>query len=96
MLILGIKLKAGVDAHRLESFIKKWVPELEKSTRIGSLTSLKLFSSAHTGSRLDEFVLMVDGFVVGPSLDGLKELCDVVYSFECGETESWPKQHTKH
>lgn len=96
MLILGIKLKKGVDAHHLELAIKKLVPDLEKSRRIGSLSSLKLFSSAHTGTRLDEFVLMIDGFVAGPSLTGLEELCDVVYSFECEETGSWPKGSAKH
>jgi len=96
MLIVAIKLKAGVDAHRLESFVKKWVSELEESTRSGSLTSLKLYSSDKTNTRLDEFVLMIDGFVEGPSLDGLKELSDVVYSFHCAETGSWPKGSGKH
>ena len=96
MLIVAVKLKAGVTAHRLETFIKKWVPDLEQSRRIGSLTSLKLYSSAHTGVRLDEFVLMIDGFVAGPSLSGLEELCDVVYSFECEETGSWPMGSGKH
>ena len=95
MLIIAIKLKAGVDRHRLDSFLKKWIPELERSTRIGSLSSMKLYSSAHTGVRLDEFVLMIDGFVQGPPLDGLKELCNVVYSFECEETGSWPKGSEK-
>ena len=96
MLILCIKLKPGVDAHRLESFIKKSLPELERSTRIGSLTSMKLYSSAHTGSRLDEFVLTIEGFVTGPSLSGLEDICTVVYSFECSESGSWPKGSAKH
>jgi hypothetical protein len=96
MLIVAIKLKAGVDAHRLDSFIQKLVPELQRSTRIGSLTSLKLYSSAHTGVRLDEFVLTIDGFMQEPPLTGLEELCDVVYSFECEETGSWPKGSGKH
>jgi hypothetical protein len=96
MLIVAIKLKAGVDTHHLQSFIKRWVPDLEQSRRIGMLSSLKLYSSAHTGVRLDEFVLMIDGFVAGPSLTGLEELCDVVYSFECEETGSWPKGSAKH
>ena len=34
MLIVAIKLKPGVDAHRLKSFINKWVPELEAKSRI--------------------------------------------------------------
>ena len=68
MLIVAIKLKAGVDAHRLESFITKWVPELEAKSRFGSLTSLKLYGSSKTDSRRDEFVLMIDGFVEGPVL----------------------------
>jgi hypothetical protein len=96
MLIVAIKLKAGVTAHHLESFIKKWVPDLQELRRIGSLSSLKLYSSAHTGSRLDEFVLMIDGFVSGPPLDGLEKLCEIVYSFECEETGSWPKGSAKH
>ena len=96
MLILCVKLKPGVDAHRLESFIKKSLPELERSTRIGSLTSMKLYSSDKTNTRLDEFVLMIEGFVEGPSLDRLKELSDVVYSFHCAETGSWPKGTGKH
>ena len=96
MLIVAIKLKPGVTTHRLESFIKKWVPDLEESRRIGRLTSLKLYSSAHTGVRLDEFVLMIDGFVSGPPLDGLEELCDVLNSFECEEMGSWPKGSAKH
>jgi hypothetical protein len=66
-------------------------PELQQLTRAGTLSSLKMYSSSHTGTRLDEFVLMIDGFVQGPSLDGLEKLCDVVYSFECEETGSWPK-----
>jgi hypothetical protein len=93
VLILGVKLKAGVDAHRFESFINnKWIPDLKEPRRIGSLTSLKMFSSSHTGTRLDEFVLMVNGFVQAPpSMVDLEDLCDVVYSFECEETGSWPK-----
>jgi hypothetical protein len=96
MKIVAIRLKSGVTAHHLESFIKKWVPDLQESRRIGMLTSLKLYSSAHTGSRLDEFVLMIDGFVTGPPLTGLEEFCEVVYSFECEETGSWPKGSAKH
>ena len=96
MLIVAIKLNPGIDAHRLESFIKKWVPELEAKTRFGSLTSLKLYSSSKTDSRLDEFVLMIDGFVEGPPLSGLEELCEVVYSFQCEETGAWPKDSAKH
>ena len=95
MLIVAIKLKAGVDAHRLQTFLKKWIPDLQESRRIGSLTSFKLYSSAHTGARLDEFVLMIDGFVTGPPLGGLEELGDVVYSFECEETEV-PHGSKKH
>jgi hypothetical protein len=91
-----IVAKASVDAHRLESFLKKWVPELEESTRSGSLTSLKLYSSDKTNTRLDEFVLKIDGFIEGPSLDVLKELSEVVYSFHCAETGSWPKGSGKH
>jgi hypothetical protein len=91
MLIVGIKLKPGVDADRLQSFIEKWVPDLEKSTRIGALTSLKLYGSSVADTRLDEFVLMIDGFVEGPPLVRLEELCDVVYGFQCEETGSWPK-----
>jgi hypothetical protein len=91
MLIVAVKLKAGLDGHRLESFINKWVPELERSTRIGSLNSLKMFSSSHTGTRRDEFVLTIDGFVQAPPMEGLEELGEVIYSFECEETGSWPK-----
>jgi hypothetical protein len=96
MLILGIKLKKGVDAHHLESAIEKLVPDLQEQRRIGSLSSLKLFCSAHTGTRLDEFVLMIDGFLQEPPMFGFKELYDVVYSFECEETGSWPKFSGKH
>jgi hypothetical protein len=96
VLIVAIKLKPGVDADRLESFIKKWVPDLQRSTRSGSLTSLKLYNSSKTGSRLNEFVLMIDGFVEGPPLSGLEELCEVVYSFQCEETGAWPKDSAKH
>jgi hypothetical protein len=89
MLVLAIKLKAGVTAHHFESFIKKLVPDLQESRRIGSLSSMKMYSTAHTGVRLDEFVLMIDGFVQAPPMEGLEEVCDVVYSFECEETGSW-------
>ncbi len=91
MLIAAIKLKPGVDAHKLDSFIKKWIPDLQQSRRIGSLSSLEVYGSAHTGTRLDEFVLMIDGFVQAPPLDDLEKLCDIVYSFECEETFSWTK-----
>ena len=89
MLIVGIKLKSGVTPHHLASFMKKWVPDMQQPRRIGSLSSLKMYSSAHTGVRLDEFVLAMDGFVEGPPLFGLEDLCDVVYRFECEETGSW-------
>lgn len=97
MLILAVKLKAGVDRHRLESFINnKWVPDLQQPRRIGSLTSLKLFSSSHTGSGMDEFVLMIEGFIQEPpSVVDLEELCDVLYRGDCEETGSWPK-NKKH
>jgi hypothetical protein len=42
MLIVAVNLRPGVDAHRLEAFIKKWVPELEAKTRFGSLTSFEV------------------------------------------------------
>jgi hypothetical protein len=90
MLIVAVKLKPGVTAHHLLSFIEKWVPDLQESRRIGQLSSMKMYSSAHTGVRLDEFVLMIEGFVQGPPTDGLEKLCDVAYSFECEETGSWP------
>jgi hypothetical protein len=96
MLIVAIKLKPGVDAHRLESFITKWVPELEAKSRFGSLTSLKLYSSSKTDSRRDEFALMIEGFVEGPLLSGLEELCEVVYSFPCEKADEWGKGSGKH
>ena len=65
-----VSAEKGVDAHHLELAIKKLVPDLEKSRRIGSLSSLKLCSSAHTGTRLDEFVLMIDGFMQKPPMFG--------------------------
>jgi hypothetical protein len=73
MLILAVKLKAGVDGHRLESYINKWVPDLQQLTRAGTLSSLKLYSSSHTGTRLDEFVLMIDGFLQGAVTRRAKE-----------------------
>jgi hypothetical protein len=96
MLIVGIKLKPGVDGERLQAFIDKWVPDLEKSTRIGALTSLKLYSSSVADTRVDEFVLTIDGFVDGPPLVRLEELCDVVYGLQCEETGSWPKDSATH
>jgi hypothetical protein len=96
MLILGIKLKSGVDGHRLETFLNKWARELEQSTRIGSLTAMKLYRSAKTGVRVDEFVLTIVGFVEGPPLKELEALCSVVYSFQGEEAGSWPKGDKKH
>ncbi len=34
MLILGIKLKPGVDGGQFDSFLKKWIPVLDESRRI--------------------------------------------------------------
>jgi len=89
MLIVAIKLKPGVDGAKLDSFLKKWIPVLREPRRIGALSSLQMYSSSHTGTRMDEFVLMIDGFVQAPPLDDLENLCNVVYSFDCEETFSW-------
>lgn len=93
MFILGVKLKPGVTPHHLQSFIdKKWVPELSRSTRIGSLTSLTLYGINQNPQQ--EFTLMIDGFMQGPPTLELEEFCEIVYGLSGNEMGKWPKSST--
>jgi hypothetical protein len=93
MFVVGIKLKAGVTPHHLQSFLeKKWVPELSRSTRIGSLTSMTLYGVNQNPQT--EFVLTIDGFMQGPPTFDLEQLCDIVYSLYGNEMGKWPESST--
>jgi hypothetical protein len=90
MLVLGIKLKPNVDPDSVVASIDKLVPDLQKPTRRGALTSLVMYRSNKTEFRTDEFVLTLEGFVTNPPIAALLGLCDVVYTFDCEPWRTWP------